>query len=176
MTCLAQLASLLSVAADIATAILAFIAIVISIRALSHQQRHDRLTLRPQLTFRFEGQTGKFDRVTYKWIVENNGLGPAVIREFAVTEHGHTTKFPATNYSRGLFARNFTGLVHEEIFKKEEFIPPGRSTVLLSVNLQAGSRIPDFLGTIQWSFKYASIFDEEWPFTTDRVQLPLTVE
>ena len=84
--------------ADLASLLVAFTAIVISVKALSHNQRHMRLSLRPWLTGHYMLQTD----VELAIEVENRGIGPAIIKQWKFWHTTNDSDFITTGLSSDL--------------------------------------------------------------------------
>ena len=71
-------------AGDNASAIIAVCALVLTIYQARLARRHNRLSVRPLLSSFVEQVSGPDARITFSLV--NNGLGPALVDSFEVTE------------------------------------------------------------------------------------------
>ena len=155
MECIIQL---LSISADIAGVITAIVAIFISVYALTHQREHDRISVAPRLAHQADSKADEKGKSLINWIVENQGLGPAIIDEFCIIIDGHEFKTPTADTIKDSFPGNYIAEVKTHIYRKGDLLAAGNEKILLSVTVDSGVKFPRFLQTIQWRIDYSSFY------------------
>lgn len=157
-------------AISIPTIVLACVAVVISIWQGCETRHHNKLSVKPFLGIRFS--ISKNDPLMGVWI-ENNGFGPAIIKDFFVYLDRQPTRIDSREAAEKVYQA-------AQIYNKGiKFWSPMKSTVLKHdgrINIisypkenwttEGIEMFSERLSHLRFKFIYESIYEEEFEIST----------
>jgi len=172
LSVLSELAPLLSAIAALASVIIACVAVWFSHKQMNMHEQHNRLMATPHLSGwnHVEDATG-----TYIFTLENNGLGPAIVREISLWVDGVLQEGAGTDLVdaavQQLFSAEAPSDYGAEMFTVGEFIAVGKKFNILTVRFK--DKGPDTVRAYvaekaKLQIRYDSILGDSYFFDSDK--------
>ena len=172
------LLSIWSWTGDNAATIIALCALFFTAWQISVTRRHNKLSVQPHIaTFTLitdEGE-GEDTRAIVNIVLSNNGLGPAIIRNFEYSFDGEKIKFNDTseaNKYMSKFAQGTCSIKQCSILKKMYVLPVGYEIVLVELAFpmtkNVSNEINEFLDRVDISVEHESIYGDNFTYTKQK--------
>jgi len=166
----AELATLLSAIAALASVIVACVAVRFSHKQIMMYEQHNRLMATPHLSA--WNRTDK-NLKAYFYTLENNGLGPAIAREIKLWVDGELQEGEGPDMieaaARKVLGESVSGF-STDMFIVGEFIPPGRKFNTFSIVLPDGDPGAVFIQArerVRMLVRYDSILGDSYIYDSD---------
>ncbi|MND35823.1 hypothetical protein D3C80_264700 [compost metagenome] len=166
-----QVSTLLTALAAFASVFVACIAVRFSARQIKMHELHNRRMATPHLS---AWNSSDVKAKTYSYTLENNGLGPAIIREVSLWVDGEQMLGEGPDLleeASRLLLGDIPYEQHAELFIVGEFIPPGKkfitSTVLLE-NHEPAAIMAVAKARLRLLVRYDSILGDSFVYDSDR--------
>jgi len=168
---LTEAGTLLSAVAAFASVIVATLALRFSHKQINMHELHNRLMATPHLSP--WNRTDPTTR-TYFFTIENNGLGPAIIREVKLWVDGELLDGEGPDLIIAAGKKMLGDIPHEqsaELFVVGEFIPPGRKFNVSTVVLHDQDPQPVMAMSkvrVRMIVRYDSILGDAYVYDSDK--------
>jgi len=145
------------------SAIIALAALVVAIWQIRHQQKHDRMSVRPKLDFQY----GLKGSRPYKVTLMNIGLGPAKMTKFSVVVAGKELNSPTTLELGTELVKIGLPVAHmnSNTFGIPAHLRIDQCDVLLEIKLAPDASLPSEVGAkfalVKWRIDYESFYGEK---------------
>lgn len=167
---LSEVSTLLTALAAFASVFIACIAVRFSARQIKMHEQHNRRMATPHLS---AWNSTDVKAKSYCFTLENNGLGPAIIREVSLWVDGERLQGEGPDLLEAASSRLLGDIPHEqhaELFIVGEFIPPGKkfnTTTVLLENQEPAAIMAIAKDRLRLLIRYDSILGDAFVYDSD---------
>ncbi len=168
---LSEVSTLLTALAAFASVFVACIAVRFSTRQKKMHEQHNRRMATPHLS---AWNSTDVKARSYCFTVENNGLGPAIIREVYLWVDGTQLQGEGPDLLEAASSRLLGDIPYEqhaELFIVGEFIPPGKkfnTTTVMLEDHEPAAVMAIAKGRLRLLIRYDSILGDSYVYDSDR--------
>ena len=168
---LSEVSTLLTALAAFASVFVACIAVRFSARQIKMHERHNRRMATPHLS---AWNSTDVKTSSYCFTLENNGLGPAIIREVSLWVDGTQLQGEGPDLleaASSMLLGDIPYEQHAELFIVGEFIPPGKkfnTTTVMLEDHEPAAVMAIAKGRLRLLIRYDSILGDSYVYDSDR--------
>jgi hypothetical protein len=157
------------VALSLAAVVLSLCAVVTTVWQTTIMREQLRASVWPRLRLGL-GYVGENETQYFRVVLENVGVGPAIITDVEITYHGHhfgqlSGVFQKVMEENGVSSAAFNQF-DSQVLDAEQVVPQGQSMVVLLAKANGKATAADLMkrarNDIEVRLRYASIYGEQW--------------